>query len=1583
MIVSFLLIFTNINIIIKSLKKTYKLFAVIQGGVGTKAALSAVKDFGISKISNFFSSFAGSAMLAVGVTFAMTKAIQALSDAYNLSYDSAMKNTQANLDSLTTTKSEIKDLESETQQYKDTLSSLGDKYEVDLSGIESIDEMITKIRQSGKLEITDETELAKIDSQNAALERQLVIKEKLANSQQRQAAADARDALGRGEQSVAQQVAQFVPGGKKRYQGQVSNVGVIAAVNENVLAIQEYENAIAEAENAMKDLDPNSKDWKEQEENINSYNEAIEKLTDDLNTKETDLTSLLSAFSIDGEGLVALEGYEKEFKAVKEAIENLNNMNLDEAEQKLAKVESFFDGSSYKNVLSDKLLEIAKSEKSTQSVSEYLEAMGINLEAAGLDAESLDKYFAEMAKSAKDAADATKKVNNNLTVSDIDKAFESENAGDNYVKLADYIKKAKELHKQGLVGTDDFKSVAEMFSYGQDDSVKAFEEGYKKLKNYFKEDKDGNLTGQGIHNFLTDLHKLDKEYATFNKETGKWDINMKNTAKAAEELGIGVGVFEAILGRIKDYDNVGDFEFVSAVQEFAKAKSSLEGIQSAMDDLEEGDRKNSLEEKLKKWSPLIEKAEGDLASLPDEIVTELKFEYNLAELQKLIDELNSKWEKGDHSAETGASRNVAKEKYREEREEQTGYNEKSDDAYAASYARIDELSAKFNTATTEKAREDIQEQMSAVLELQNVFQDALANGEAVDWESFMNSEKATSVMEDIIESGELTRSELEALFNFSSEFDADKIPQHLEMEVGVKLNEKKVKESLSELPEGSTIEFTADLDGVEKQVKAIKNEDGTIKYELIETGEELDLHKNGTVTYTNAGQEPPVPEQTFVEYLFGGQADPVPKNADVNYDWNSQEDPKDRTAYVTYRTRGGGGANQLSGTAYVSGNLGDTSWLKDKWRTKKSEVALTGEEGQELVATRSGYFYTVGDRGAEFAHIPSGSVIFNARQTKELLTKGYINSRGKAHLSGTAYLGSASGSFNFGGGAKKYNTGSKTVSTKSKTTKNVTKALDAIAQWFDWIEVRLDRLARDSENAEKAIERAVGLGETLTTTNTAITALAKEQEAAEKGAERYLKAAQTVAKNTGLSADLQKKVQNGTIDIVKYSETTQKKIESYADYYEKYLDCLDQVADLEDQAIELALSRLDKITEYYEAVNSVHESLIDANEANLDYREAMGYSAVSDVQKELLQSTIDEAKAIKENAYANYNKYQEEFNSLLKSGALQKDSVEYYDRLSEINDLKAAYYEASTAVLEHADALREIEYTKLQNAIDGFSRATEKISSQIDLIESRNEKVSESLYKDQMSSNNSQIQKQYELRQQKLAEQANYAVNSVRYQELADEISDIDGEIINLLTDNEELKNSIVELRYDPLTESVEKLQDIRSELEDFMDLINEEALFNSETGELTSDGVANIYLIEQAMISAKQEIAEYTKSLEKLNEDLANGNISQEEFNEMNSEYREGIRDAIKDVQSYSESLSDLYLTQMEKENELLQEIIDKRKEALQRKADYYNYDRNIREKSRDINMLKAQIAALDGVKILPFLFNCWKTLRVLQTTT
>lgn len=85
-----------------------------------------------------------------------------------------------------------------------------------------------------------------------------------------------------------------------------------------------------------------------------------------------------------------------------------------------------------------------------------------------------------------------------------------------------------------------------------------------------------------------------------------------------------------------------------------------------------------------------------------------------------------------------------------------------------------------------------------------------------------------------------------------------------------------------------------------------------------------------------------------------------------------------------------GGGARVDGTAFASGTLGKIS---------DNGVALGGELGREMVV-RDGKFFTVGDNGAELFHHKKGDIIFNHKQTQDILKNGHTNSRGKAFAGG-------------------------------------------------------------------------------------------------------------------------------------------------------------------------------------------------------------------------------------------------------------------------------------------------------------------------------------------------------------------------------------------------------------------------------------------------------------------------------------------------------------------------------------------------------------------------------------------------------
>ena len=99
------------------------------------------------------------------------------------------------------------------------------------------------------------------------------------------------------------------------------------------------------------------------------------------------------------------------------------------------------------------------------------------------------------------------------------------------------------------------------------------------------------------------------------------------------------------------------------------------------------------------------------------------------------------------------------------------------------------------------------------------------------------------------------------------------------------------------------------------------------------------------------------------------------------------------------------GANRVNGTAHVQG----TAYKSGKWGLQKAEHnSLVGELGQELVVDpKSGKYYTVGDNGAEMVDLPKNAIVFNHKQTKDLLSHGYAVGRGKAYANGTSYGGNS------------------------------------------------------------------------------------------------------------------------------------------------------------------------------------------------------------------------------------------------------------------------------------------------------------------------------------------------------------------------------------------------------------------------------------------------------------------------------------------------------------------------------------------------------------------------------------------------
>ena len=1840
----------------------------------------------ISKgISSFLSTTAGQITAAVGVFALMYAGIQKLSDKYNLSYDSAIKNTKESISSLESTQQEIDSLNSKADQYKEKLVSIGKNYKVDLSGKNSVSEMITTLQELQKvgnidLSLVDQTEIEKIQMANSELERTKKLKENLLEAEQIEAAENAKDSLKRGKQSVAKQVEKSVPGADKRGTPAwaVGNVNVTTAITEDVEAIEKYQDEISKLEKKQSGYKPDSKKYKNAQKDIDSYRDAIEKLQKDLSSKQADASDLLKAFSKDGTGSAAASKYKKEFKEVKEALDAVAEMDMTPTEKKLNKLDDFFNSSSNSGIR-DALLEAAKN---GENVNDVLGRMGLKLKdiGKGVSADDLTKYFDDIKRSAEDASDAVDDVNNSLTMSDISEAFESKNAGDDYVSLSDYLTKAKDLYDKGLTGTDDFKSVAEAISYNVDSSTETFKKNYDKLQRYFTKDNDGNLTASGVSNFLNDLKSLNKGYAEFDENTGKWQLNMSNTAQAAKDMGMSVQVFEAMLGRIQDYDNVGDFKFESAIKQFNDAKDALSELNDLYDSMEDGENKEALKANLDKWTPQIENAENDLASLPKEVVTQLKFEYSRQELMKKAqDAMDAAKNSGWNDVTTNANAITANDKAKTKMVstiDMSKVQEKIPVYFDAENA-IQNLQAQLASGNlSEKQTVKVQAEVANLQSLQNEILSAFHDAHP-EITAETNTDQATKTFQDWISSAEgqevitkVTGDNKDALEKINELVDKDyntKIKSEFDgsgAEKGAKETKDKIESEevtmkgkvdltnrpqipaskLSDvgwenagdgtatvfsssysneagdktvvvtpiLPNGDVFEPGAleeyaqnlldggdDSEGLEirtyvgddsiekankyaealhqvqdayylgddaqkqalsslqdfndEQLKAIDLSDG--KYSegeqqleslmnslgvgkeslsefvdvlsdmgLIKVTAEVDAEDNATPVINKVseaqikekiaqitGKDAATPVLTTwntlsaddkfasltaddqatiaVELWNGLSADPKftelsaedqattivnlwnAMNANPKFSELSAQDkatatvqtynalslkdknslisqsggetaigvaskvasvinsiPPSRKSVITLTTiketinkvvtqagnvkhaNGGsiaGGATQLNGTAHVSGTvipklsrralamgtLQDDSWLKPQWMTQKDEVALTGEKNEELVVNpRLNRWYTVGTNGAEFAHIPAGSVVFNGRQTKELLSKGYTNSRAKGNpnlsslpalLNGTAYLGSSTGGFSFSGGASKYNTGSSskknTTSKKSSTKSNTSSksssgssnnssstnnssnssSAEKSEEFLDWIETLLSRVSRLTELATNAVDRAVGLANKQNALVNAVTKTQNEITANQNAANKYF----AQANSLGLSQGYVNKIKNGTLDIESITDDNLKdKISKYKDYYEKGLSAQDKVLDLQDKLNELYQKRLEIIEKEYDTIVEVNDSLKDMLDARISYNSAYGVANDNQDNIDSINKSIKAQKDSISQLTKKLDAYQKEVNSQISSGKLKQGSEDYRSAQKNLNDFTANIYKASQELIELQDKLVQLRVDAIQTIIDTFQRRSDKLDKYASLLEAKDETVPESVYQERLDNNNDTIRKNQKARAIWLKRQSTEDVNSDNYKKYAEEIQKLDESTLDLLKDNEDLKNSIYSLRIKNLEDAVQAYDDLETELKGFRDLLDEDA-FLDKNGGITDDGLAQITLLSQSIGNTKQKISDLTTGLQKVKELYDNGVISLKEYNDKSAEYRKEIQSSTSDVKSYQKSLTDLYQNALKAEVDALNKVIEKRKKAQDGMQSYYEFQKKISSQTNDVNALKSQIAALEGV--------------------
>lgn len=820
--------------------------------------------------------------------------------------------------------------------------------------------------------------------------------------------------------------------------------------------------------------------------------------------------------------------------------------------------------------------------------------------------------------------------------------------------------------------------------------------------------------------------------------------------------------------------------------------------------------------------------------------------------------------------------------------------------------------------------------------------------------------------------------------------------------ISVKIDETQFQALTKEQQGQGTVTFKPEHKEVDAYLAEEKKSDGKVKWSnetgLVDVYAATEHYSHGTVHWGN--------DISAVQTSFTA-------NGTVN--WINSGGPSGGLSKEVKLSSGTFKA-ESTGSAYNVLNITPAHASGTNVAIKQDQQALVNEvgiNGHAESIVRDGVWSLI-PGGAHIENLKKGDIIFSATQTDALLKHGAIQGHARAYASGTvtspgvmkayAAAGNTPG-FHFQGGAATVkpagsgnsgNSGNSglqhaiedntdAVSNNSDDTsdaadevsealQNVIKKLNDNA--MDWVEVAMDRLDRiTSRYTDLAESDYSHYTKAQKYYNKALENTDKEIKAAKASISVYKRKSEEVANNGEVSKyltpALKKKVQDGTINIETLDANQKAAVEAYKQWYDKYLDAVQKYRDKKTQELDLAKSKVDNVYDSYDLIISKRKAKEEYYAAKAENRIKSGKSQkVGSVYWKDLKKQVSYAQYQKDWMLKERDKVQQSMTDYLNVNGHNKKDKAYQEMKKNLTDLNTSIVEADTHIQEAKAALEETRENLKQWQIDRWERAGDKQDASLSYKKNAddiNYQLSTNDYEERLKTYDKIIRADEEKRQllaeEIAANQANGgAWSNEEMQKKIEEYDNLTASIIKSKEAMQQLAQEEIDFRFKPLDEAQNKLSNLVSELQTAQKLLGDTESFYNDDGAFSTNGLTNILLVQEQIDATKDKIANYREGLNKLDEMYKNGAIGPEYYKTKTDEMLKSLQQESATLADLKQNLLDMYTTQVTKENDLLQENIEKRKDALSAKEKYYDYDKTLKKKTKDINALKAQIAALEG---------------------
>ena len=571
----------------------------------------------------------------------------------------------------------------------------------------------------------------------------------------------------------------------------------------------------------------------------------------------------------------------------------------------------------------------------------------------------------------------------------------------------------------------------------------------------------------------------------------------------------------------------------------------------------------------------------------------------------------------------------------------------------------------------------------------------------------------------------------------------------------------------------------------------------------------------------------------------------------------------------------GGGGSSVNGTAHARG----TAYKNGSFGTPKTETALVGELGPEMLV-RNGRWTTIGDNGAEFTQIKKGDIIFNHKQTEDLLSKGYVTGRGKlkggnAFASGTAYSGlwnptspntsqsNKPGNDFSNAGNRLFDASDSLSDAADNISNSASDAADEFREVFDWIEVRLEEISEDIDLKSAKLENSIGYTNQNKIIDDMIELNQKLYDNLIAGANKYYAYAEKLlAKVPSAYRDAAK---DGTIAIEEFvgevDEKTLEAIQEYREWVQKGADATQQAEETLTEISALAKQAIDNISQDFENKTSLNDSKMDQLEAYNSLLETdQGFES-----EKIYQELIDANNANIEQLKKQRTEMQAELNAQVNAGNIKKYSQDWYDAVNTIAEVDTEIIELTTDTENYQDAINELHWDKFDALVNRIEAVSDEADNLIDLL-SNKDLIDESgnwtdegitslgLYAQQMEAAEVQAKKYQEEIAYLNKNWQKLGYTEEEYIEKLNELKDGQYESIQAYHD---AKDAIVDLnkkRIDAIKEGIEKEIEAR------------EKLIEKQKEELEAE--KGLYDFQKSIMEREKDVADIKRQLAALSAD-------------------------------------------------------------------------------------------------------------------